>query len=376
MAHVEDGQRRLRIAQIVPIGESVPPAKYGGIPRVASILTEELVARGHKVTLFAAGNSKTSANLISVTPENIREPRDKRTIYNMKNIYTAYGLQDQFDIIHDHTIDLSLPTADESDTPVVVTLHTVVTPERAALHRRFSNLTYIPISEAQVADYPGIYPSAIYNGLDLENFPFGEKPNPQEYLLFVGRIDPIKGVSTAIEVAKKAGLPLIIAAKLDELPHTQEYFHNEIEPQLDGQQIKWIGEVSQEERNELMKGAKALLHPNMWNEPFGLVLIEAMACGTPVIARNRGSIPEIVIDGETGFIAETVEEMVDAVKKIDTISRGYCRHHAISNFSATSMVDNYEALYYQLLEERLHSLSEAELLATESNPSISYASVN
>ncbi len=347
----ENGPRKLRIAQLVQIAETVPPQKYGGTERVVSALTEELVARGHEVTLFAAGGSKTSANLVSVTPYPIREPRDERTVLNMENISRAYGQQDRFDVIHDHAIDVSLPIAHGSDTPVVATLHTLVTQERANMYEEFSNPTYVPISQAQVADYPSITTPPIYNGLDLEKFPFGEKPDPQEYLLFVGRIDPKKGVDTAIEVAKRAGIPLVIAAKLDELPHTQAYFKEYIEPELDGTQTRWVGEVNEEERNMLMKGAKAVIHPNTWNEPFGLVLIEAMACGAPVIARNRGSIPEIIKNGETGYVVDTVDEMVEAVKKIDAIDRKRCREHAITNFNASRMADQYEQLYYELVEQ-------------------------
>ncbi|HSW96593.1 MAG TPA: glycosyltransferase family 4 protein [Candidatus Saccharimonadales bacterium] len=342
---------KLRIAQIVPISERVPPEKYGGTQRVASSLTEELVARGHEVTLFASGDSQTKARLRSIIDKPLREPRDVRTIYNMLNFSLAYSQQNEFDVVHDHTIDLSLPLAQNATIPVVVTLHTGITKDRKKLYQAFPHPTYIPISKAQVREHPDLHFAApIYNGLNLQESPFGENPDREEFLLFVGRIDAKKGVHLAITAAKEAGMPLKIAAKLDPLPECQAYYETFVKPALDGRQTEWLGEVNEYDRNQLMSKAKAVIHPNTWNEPFGLVVIEAMACGAPVVGANKGALPEIIIDGETGYIVNNLEDMGKALKDIDKINRRRCREHVLVNFSAEQMTDHYEELYYQLQE--------------------------
>ncbi len=339
----------MKIAQIAPIVERVPPKKYGGTERVVHALVEELVRRGHEVTLFASGDSETSATLHSVYPRALRDARIADVYgansWTLLNIAMAYEMQDEFDIIHDHTIPLSLPTANIATTPVVATMHG---PFSAANRRLFQTLRgpgIVSISESQIFSAPGInHVATVYNGLPMEHYPFGETAG--DYLLYVGRFSMEKGVHYAIEVAEQLDMPLIIAAKLD--PGDQAYFRNYIEPRL-SDRVRWVGEVDEEERNKLMAGAKCFLHPVTWREPFGLTLIEAMACGCPVVAFNRGSIPEIVQTGVTGFVVEDTDSMIDAVSAIGDISRAACREHALSKFNVKNMADAYEAVYQKMV---------------------------
>ncbi|GIW61480.1 MAG: glycosyl transferase [Patescibacteria group bacterium] len=345
--------KKLKIAMIAPITERVPPKKYGGIERVVHALTEELVRRGHSVTLFATGDSITSAKLEYVYPRALREAKIKElhgfhewTIYH---ILSAYMQQQKFDIIHDHNSLWGLLPAQFAKTPTVITLHGPITPNNRRLYEKVTTPYLVAISKSQSQHVPSIkITDTIYNGLPLENHPFGK--THKGYLLFVGRISMEKGTHYAIDVASDLHLPLIIAAKLDEVD--REYFKEYIEPRINGEQIRWIGEVDEVERNKLMSGAMALLHPVTWREPFGLTLIEAMACGTPVVAFNKGSIPEIVIDGKTGFVVKDVEEMILAIAKISQIDRRECRKHVLQHFTATKMSDNYEQLYLRILERR------------------------
>lgn len=339
----------MKIAQIAPLAERVPPKRYGGTERVVHALTEELVRRGHDVTLFASGDSQTSAKLESVYPRSLREAKVE-DLYGTNNwlllsIGLAYDLQDEFDIIHDHLAPLSLPTANLATTPVVMTMHGDFNAQNRRLFQTMRDPNVVTISEAQVYPVPGItHAGTVYNGLPMEHYPFGEKGG--DYLLYVGRISLEKGTHYAIDVAQQLDMRLIIAAKLDK--QDQAYFKEYVEPRL-SDRIKWIGEVNEDERNELMAGAKAFLHPVTWREPFGLTLIEAAACGCPVIAFNKGSIPELIDTGKTGFVVEDTEGMVDAVLAIEQIDRAACRKHALTNFSAKKMTDGYEKIYRKLI---------------------------
>jgi glycosyltransferase involved in cell wall biosynthesis len=343
----------MRIAQVAPIVERVPPKMYGGTERMVNALTEELVARGHEVTLFASGDSVTSATLRAVYPRGLREAH-LPDLYGLNpwtllNAGLAYSLEEEFDIIHDHLAPLSLPIANMARTPVVATIHGAFNPDTRRLFQILRKPYIATISHSQgrhegtAINHAGV----VHNGLAMESYPFGATPG--EYLLFVGRMSMQKGVHIAIAVAQELDLPLLIAAKLD--AEDEQYFNFYVKPRL-GNRIEWIGEVNEAKRNELMSNAKCFLLPAMWREPFGLTLIEAAACGCPVVAFNRGSIPEIVVDGVTGFIVDDIEEMTDAVAKIDTIDRAACRAHALSRFSARRMTDDYEEMYRKILTSR------------------------
>jgi glycosyltransferase involved in cell wall biosynthesis len=342
---------RMRIAQIAPIIERVPPKRYGGTERVVWALTEELVKRGHEVTLFASGDSLTSAKLESVYPRALREARLKDlyglNYFTLLNIGIAYDRQDEFDVIHDHVVPHSLPAANLSRTPVITTMHGPFTGENRRLFQILKKPGVVTISNSQAFPAPGInHLGTVYNGLHLADYPFGNEP--EDYLLFVGRISMEKGVHLAIQVAQELDMRLIIAAKLETVD--RPYFKEYVEPWLTDR-IEWIGEVDEQKRNELMSKALCFLHPVTWREPFGLTLIEAMACGCPVIAMNLGSIPEIIQNGVTGFVVEDIEGMVSAVEGVENIDRRTCRDHALTNFSAEKMAEGYEQMYKKMLQK-------------------------
>jgi len=344
----------MKIAQVAGIGERVPPKKYGGTERVVSALTEELVRRGHEVTLFASGDSITSARLVSVTKKPLRELSSSDMFgseyLSILNVGLAYKMQDEFDIIHDHNVYTSLPIAMLSKTPILMTLHGAVTLENRKLLYGLNNKYnpfFVTISKAQAVPLPSInYIGNIYHGLEMTNYPISVKGN--NFLLFVGRISSEKGLHHAIEAAEYLNLPLTIAAKLDPNPVDLAYFKEKIEPHL-SETIQWIGEVDTEQRNVLMSNAIALLHPVTWREPFGLTLIEAMACGCPIVAFNRGSIPEIVKHEKTGFIVEDTVEMVEVLGRIKEIKREDCRNYVLEKFSLIKMVDAYESIYKKII---------------------------
>lgn len=342
----------MRIAQIAPLAERIPPKKYGGTERVVYTLTEELVKRGHDVTLFASGNSITSAKLVSVYPRGLREAKAMEShgfMYSMLNMGLAYDRQDDFDIIHDHNSHFTLPTANIAQTPTVITLHGpfdhINKPYFKALAKH-TNL--VAISKAQANSAPELHiPNVVHNGLYMEDYPFGKKD--EGYLLFVGRISQEKGVHFAIEVAQLLDIPLLLAAKLE--AGDMSYFHEKVGPKL-SDRIKWIGEVDELERNKLMSKALCMLHPTNWAEPFGLTLIEAMACGCPVVAFDKGSIPEIINHGKTGYVVSDIDGMIDAIQNIKNIQRIDCRTHTLSKFSGEVMADGYETVYRQVVRNR------------------------
>lgn len=339
----------MKIAQIAPIAERVPPKKYGGTERVIAALTEELVRRGHEVTLFASGDSTTSAKLESVFPRALREARLKdiygANYWSLLNIGLAYELQHEFDIIHDHMAPLSLPVANIAETPTVMTAHGPFTTDNRKLFQTLRTPPVVTISESQLYALPNInHAGTVYNGLPLEHFPFGAEA--EDYLLVVGRISLEKGTHYAIEVAQQFDKRLIIAAKLE--PSDREYFRAYVEPRL-SDRVQWVGEVDEDERNRLMSKAVCLLHPVTFREPFGLVMIEAMACGAPVIGFNRGSVPEIIKTGVTGYVVEDTEGMIAALETVSFIDRAACRAHVLENFSVAKMTDGYEQIYKKIL---------------------------
>lgn len=342
----------MKIAMISNISERVPPKKYGGTERVVAALTEELVKRGHEVTLFASGDSLTSANLVSVFPRGLRESKVNDPYglspQRFDNLAQAYTRQAEFDIIHDHNWIINLPTANIATTPTLITLHGAFDVNNRHLFESIQNISYVAISHAQTIPLPNLpYAGIVHNGLAMDTYPFSEEHD--NYLLYVGRIAMEKGVHHAIDVAQYLHMPLIMAAKVD--PVDMPYFHEYIEPRLT-EDIRWIGEVTDEERNTLMSRALCFLHPVNFREPFGLTLIEAMACGCPIVAFKRGSIPEVIKNGITGFVVEDVDEMILAVAKIDQIKREACRAHSLANFNAKKMTDGYEKMYEKILTQK------------------------
>ncbi len=346
----------MRIAQIAPLAIRVPPEKYGGTERIVHALTEALVARGHDVTLFASGDSHTSAKLNAVYPTSIRNTKI-RPIYGLNaplihSIGRAYSMEKEFDVIHDHVAfpgpSLGVAFAEKCKTPAVLTLHGHLPQDHLPVYREFRKMNIVTISEDLSHDIKDLnLAGVVHNGLNMESYPFSAEHD--NYLLYVGRICLEKGTHHAIVAAKRLNLPLIIAAKIEETEAGQRYFRKHVKPFLNDQ-IRWIGEVDEEDRNKLMSRALAFLHPITWREPFGLTIIEANACGTPVVAFNLGAMPEIIESGKTGFVVQTMDQMVEAVKNIGTIDRAYCRQYSLKHFNATRMAEGYEAIYKKVIE--------------------------
>jgi glycosyltransferase involved in cell wall biosynthesis len=341
----------MRIAQVAPLWESVPPKLYGGTERIVSYITEELVALGHDVTLFASGDSETAARLEAICPQALRLNTGlfNRDAPLMMLQERGLGSATDFDIIHSHLDFNGFPLARRNPVPVVTTLHgRLDLPELEPVYREFSEMPLVSISDSQRRPLPwASWAGTVYHGLPRNLYTF--HPQSQGYLAFVGRTAPEKRPDHAIEIAKRAGLPLRIAAKVDRADRT--YFEAEIEPLLDHPLIEFVGEISDGEKDEFIGNAMAVVCPYDWPEPFGLVLIEAFACGTPVLAYRRGSIPEIVDHGVTGFICETVDEMVDAVGQVSLIDRKQCRATFDERFTSDRMARDYVALYERLLLE-------------------------
>ncbi len=344
----------MRIAQVTPLWERVPPPAYGGIELVVSLLTDELVRRGHEVTLFATGDSITLAKLESVHPRAIRtDPSVKEyQVYESMQLGHVYQRSHEFDVIHSHMGFSALPYAQFAKTPTVHTLHGVFSSDSRKLYADARSQAYVSISDAQREPELGLnYVATVYNGIDVDSYKFYAEPNDPPYLAFLGRLSPEKGPHHAIEIAKRTGMSLKMAGKIDIIDRA---FYDEIlSPQIDGEQIQYLGEANHVQKNTLMGGAVATLFPITWREPFGLVMVESMAAGTPVIGMRLGSAPEVIKDGKTGFLCETVDECVAALARIAEIDRAVCRQHVIETFSVEQMADGYEAVYRQLLGERV-----------------------
>lgn len=344
----------MRIAQIAPLWETVPPPAYGGIELVVSLLTDELVRRGHDVTLFASGDSITLADLAAVHPKALRlDPTVKEpAIYEWMHLSALYMRADEFDLIHSHVGCSSLPFAELVKTPTVHTLHGIFTPDNEKMFAFAHQQPYVSISNAQRKPHLGLNCVAtVYNGIDVDRFNFYPQPAEPPYLAFLGRISPEKGVHLAIEIAKRTGWHLKIAGKIDKVDHA--YYEAEIKPQIDGKQIQFLGEANHMQKNVLLGNAVATLFPITWREPFGLVMIESMAAGTPVVAMNLGSAPEVIVHGKTGFLCADMNECVSALDSIHQLNRLTCREHVVNHFSVKQMVDGYEAVYRQVLGQKL-----------------------
>ncbi len=343
----------MRIAQIAPLWERVPPTTYGGTELVVSLLTEELVRRGHEVTLFASGDSITNATLEAVHSQALRlDPTVKEaSIYEMLQLSQVYQRANEFDIIHSHMGCAALPYASLVKTPTVHTLHGIFTKDNEKMFMHARRQPFISISNSQREPRLGLnYAATVYNGVNTAAYKFYPKPSDPPYLAFLGRLSPEKGPHLAIEVAKRTGWTLKMAGKIDVVD--VEYYEKEIKPHIDGEQIQFLGEANHVQKNCLMGNAVATLFPITWREPFGLVMIESMASGTPVIAMELGSTGEVIAHGKTGFLCHSVEEFIDSLAKVYTIDRRACRQHVEANFSAERMTDGYEAIYQKVLAER------------------------
>jgi glycosyltransferase involved in cell wall biosynthesis len=349
----------MRIAQVAPPYESVPPARYGGTERVVSTLTEELVRLGHDVTLFASGDSRTSARLVPIVDSALWHadpPYQDLVAFSAVTLGRVARELGNFDVIHNHLDYMAYPLARLAPCPVVTTLHgRLDLPEYAHVYREFHDVPLVSISDAQRLPVRSAnWIATVYHGIPLDEFTFN--PRPGRYLAFLGRISPDKGLDTAIRVARQAGVPLRIGARkplrLKGDPNVEadwEHYRNDIKPLLERGHATLIGEVAGQEKDQFLRNAGALLFPIRWPEPFGLVMAEALACGTPVIALRDGSVPEVIEHGVTGFICSSEEEMVAAIGRLGEIDRARCRAEAERRFSPRAMAQAYEHLYERLL---------------------------
>ncbi|MDB9446736.1 glycosyltransferase family 4 protein [Anabaena sp. CS-542/02] len=340
----------MRIAQVAPLLERVPPPAYGGIELVVGLLTDELVRRGHEVTLFASGDSITLAKLVSAHPRALRlDPEVKEpNIYEMLQLGFVYERAKEFDIIHSHVCCSALPYANLIKTPTVHTLHGIFTPDNEKMFQYAKHQPFVSISQSQRELRLGLnYVATVYNGIDVNSYKFHPQPDNPPYLAFLGRISPEKGTHLAIAIAQKTGWHLKIAGKIDAVD--REYFEQEVKPHIDGQQIEYLGEANHTQKNALMGGAVATLFPITWREPFGLVMVESMAAGTPVIAMKLGSTVEIIKHGKTGFLCNNVVDFIEAIDQVKQLDRYVCREYVNQHFSLQHMTDGYEAVYQQIL---------------------------
>jgi glycosyltransferase involved in cell wall biosynthesis len=346
----------MRIAQVAPLYESVPPKYYGGTERVVSYLTEELVHQGHKVTLFASGDSITKAHLVAACKHSLR--LDKQCVdqlsHQMLMLERVFQRTVEFDIVHFHVDYLHFPLSRREPITHVTTLHgRLDIPDLVPLYQEFRDMPVISISNVQRKPLPWAnWQATIHHGIPADMYRFREQPG--RYLAFLGRISPEKRVDRAIEIAKRVQIPLKIAAKVD--PVDKKYFKREIAPLLGDPLIEHLGEIGDGEKNDFLGNAYALLLPIDWPEPFGLVIIEAMACGTPVIAYRGGAVPEVIEEGHTGFIVETLEEAVRAVQRVPELSRKRCREVFEQRFTATRMACDYVQVYQRLINKQPQAL--------------------
>lgn len=347
----------MRIAQVAPLYESVPPKWYGGTERVVSYLTEELVRQGHEVTLFASGDSVTGARLVPVCPESLRldsKCKDQLAPHVLM-LEQVFAEKENFDIVHFHIDYLHFPLSRCHGIVNVTTLHgRLDIPALLPLYRVFSDMPVISISDAQREPLPFVnWQGTVYHGIPETQFQFHEKAG--DYLAFLGRISPEKGLDQAIEIAKRAGMKLKIAAKVDKID--ADYFETTIRPLLNDPQIEFLGEIGYPDKGKFLGNAAALIFPVNWPEPFGLVMIEAMACGTPVIAYPCGSVPEVLEDGVSGFLVRNAEEAAAAVLRISDLDRADCRRLFAERFSARRMTHDYLAIYERLIGEEPEPLT-------------------
>lgn len=340
----------MKIAQVAPLHEAVPPLLYGGTERVVAYLTDALVDLGHDVTLFASGDSHTKATLEAVWPRALRlDPSIRDTIApHILLLERLRQVAHNFDVVHAHLDYLPFPLFSQSDVPFVTTLHgRLDLPELQSVFDTFAQVPVISISDSQRLPLPQAnWLNTIYHGLPTDLLT-PQPRNAPAYLAFLGRTSPEKGLDVAIGIARQSGLPLKIAAKIDKVD--QKYFRTVIEPLLSQPRVEFVGEIGEAQKPAFLSGAKALLFPIDWSEPFGLVMIEAMACGTPVVAFNRGAVPEVIDHGVTGYICKDARDAVSALQRIGELSRDEIRAQFERRFSAKTMAQNYVDVYTGLL---------------------------
>lgn len=340
----------MKILLLAPLWETVPPPAYGGTEAVVSLLGDGLALAGHDVTLFASGDSTTRGNLEWVHHRSIRTACDITDPSPHEWLHNAIALSQakEFDIVHNHFGELAMAMSHLIKTPMLTTLHGLITPDAKVIWDHY-DWYYNTISYAQRKSMPIIanrqFVGVIYNAIRVETYPYCEKKDG--YILFLARFSPEKGAHHAIEVAKKLGKKLLMAGKVDR--RDKEYFSTVVEPKIDGKQIQFLGEADAEQKRALYAGACCLLMPITWEEPFGLNIIEAMACGTPVIAFSRGAAPELIVQGKTGYLVSNVDEMVKAVYLVDQIEPKYCREHVERNFDNPRMIKGYLDAYERVL---------------------------
>lgn len=349
----------MRIAQIAPLAESIPPQLYGGTERVVSYLTEELIRQGHEITLFASGDSATSADLVPCAESALRLNPDVRDPipYHVMMLDQVARRADEFDVMHFHVDVLHFPLVRAIAGNAVTTLHgRLDLPDLKPFYSAFPDLSLVSISDDQRKPLPPVnWAGTVYHGLPRDLLPFTAECG-QEYLAFLGRISPEKRPDRAIEIAARAGMPLKIAAKIDNVD--KAYWQHVIEPLVNAHSnVEFVGEIGEHQKAAFLGNARALLFPIDWPEPFGLVMIEAMACGTPVIASRCGSVPEVVDDGVSGFIVDSVEEAVASVDRAMMHDRWTVRETFDRRFTSDRMARDYVEIYRQLAEQRPHALA-------------------
>jgi glycosyltransferase involved in cell wall biosynthesis len=337
----------MKIAMLSPLSWRTPPRHYGPWENIVSLLTEQLVSMGIEVTLFASGDSITAGKLVSVCERAYSEdPTIDPKVWECLHIAELFKRADEFDLIHNHYDFLPLSYTGFTTTPVVTTIHGFSSPAILPVYKKYNDSTYyVAISEADKSAELD-YINTIHHGIDLNQFSYQQEAG--DYLLFLGRIHPDKGVHDAIEVARKTGKRLIIAGIVQD----ENYFKEQIEPCIDGTNVEYIGSVGPDRRQEVMAGALAMLHLIHFDEPFGLSVVESMACGTPVIAYDRGSMPELIQNGRSGFIVSDQNAAIQAVDKIDTLNRRDCRDDVEKRFTSQRMAHEYVGVYHRILENR------------------------
>lgn len=342
----------MRIAQVSPLYESVPPRYYGGTERIVSYLTEELIRQGHELTLFASGDSVSQARLVAGCPRSLRLEKNgvDPLAHHLVLLEKVFEDPARFDVIHFHTDYLHFPLARRHTVSHVTTLHgRLDLPDLVPLYREFAEMRVVSISNAQRRPLPWAdWQGTVYHGLPADLYHLHEQAG--EYLAFLGRISPEKRVDRAIRIAEHSGMKLKIAAKIDAVDH--DYFMSVVRPLLRNSQIEFLGEIGEHEKDEFLGNAYALLFPIDWPEPFGLAMIEALACGTPVIAFSRGSVSEIIADGVTGFIAETLEEAIKVTARVPELDRRRCRKVFEERFTVDRMADDYLQIYQRVMETK------------------------